>query len=256
MNIEELKYLFFDLDKTLWNWDETVVGAEDIIESLREADKKIFFHTDNTLLSRKGYAKKLTSMGIPADEEDVITSGYVAAKYLVRNNINEVYALGEQGLIEEIDNQDIKITEKAETVVLGFDRRFSYNKIEKASQILRDGGELIICSTEETFRTMKKVKPHQGSYNCTLERFAEPTLVGKPSEEFRKEFKNYFSYFPGGSLFIGDRFADIETGNNLGMTTAAVMSGEITRENLSKAGKLEKPNFGLSSLSRLNKSID
>ncbi len=255
MDTDELKYFFFDLDKTIWNWDETIIGAEDTIDSLREAGKKIYFHTDNSILSREGYAKKLTGFGIPTEKDDIITSSYVAAEYLAERNINQVYAIGEQGLMEELDKQEIRVDQNADTVLIGLDRQFSYDKLEKAQQILQNGGDLILCSRESTFRTMSKIKPHQGTYNKALESFAEPVLIGKPSIEYRKILKRYFSYFPSSSAFIGDRFADIETGNRLGMTTAAVMSGDIDREQLSQAEDFRKPDYGLSSLTRLKSRI-
>ena len=254
--IDQLKYFFFDLDKTVWNWDDTIIGSEDLVDSLRSAGKQVFFHTDNTLLSREGYAKKLTSMGIPAEESDVITSSYVAAKYLAEKDVNKVYVIGEIGLTDELDKQDVDIAEDSEVVVAGFDRQFNYNKLKRAARILQEGGELILCSTEKTFRKTKSTAPHQGPTNLALREFADKvTVVGKPSEQFRDEFRNYFSFLPTSSVFIGDRMGDIETGNRLGMTTAAVMSGEIDREILAEADDIETPNFGLSSLTRLRKRV-
>lgn len=252
--IDQLKYFFFDLDKTVWNWDDMIIGSEDLIESLRDSGKQVYFHTDNTLLSREAYARKLTSMGIPAEEKDVITSGYVAARYLAKNNANEAYVIGEKGLTDELEKHEINIRENAEFVVVGFDRQFNYNKLKRAAKILQNGGELVICNTEKKFRTTKDSIPNQGVLNSALEEFAEEvTLVGKPSEIFQDTFRDYFSFLPGSSVFIGDRLEDIETGNRLGMTTAAVMSGEISRDKLADAEDIEKPNFGLSSLTRLRK---
>lgn len=254
--INGLKYFFFDLDKTVWNWDDTIIGTEDLIDSLRDAGKHVYFHTDNTLLSREGYAKKLTSMGIPAEEEDVLTSGYIAASYLADRDINQVYVIGETGLIDELEDQDINIVEDAEVVVAGFDRQFNYNKLKRAAKILENGGELVLCSTEKTFRTSTASMPHQGPLNLALKEFAEEvTLVGKPSENFEDEFRDYFSFLPTASLLIGDRLGDIETGNRSGITTAAVMSGEIDREKLAQAEDIQTPDFGLSSLNRLRKRV-
>lgn len=254
MEVNELKNFFFDLDKTVWNWDSLVIGAEDLVDSLRESGKNVYFHTDNTLLTRKEYAKKLTSMGIPADKEDIITSGYAAAKHLESRNITEVYAIGESGLINELENHDINVAEDAEIVVAGFDRSFSYGKLRKAAEIMKEG-ELLVCSTENTFRTSGGEKPHQGPFNQALAMFGEPKLAGKPGRIFRQRFEDQFSFFPGRSVFIGDRLADIETGNRLGMKTAAVMSGDIDRSDLEDAEEMQTPDYGISSLVKLKRRI-
>ena len=54
---------------------------------------------------------------------------------------------------------------------------------------------------------------------------------------------------------IGDRKEDIVLGNELGMTTVAVMSGELDEKELKKSEGLEEPDYGLSSLHRLSKKI-
>lgn len=254
MDLDDTRTFFFDLDKTIWNWDEPLIGAADTIDSLREAGRNVYFHTDNTLMSRKSYAKKLTAMGIPAEEEDVLTSSHVIAKHLAENDVTEVYAIGESGLMEELENQGIRVAEDARVVVAGFDRQFSYNKLRRAMEILRDG-RLYTCSTEKTFRKSTGVQPHQGPFNKALAEFAEPRLAGKPSALFRDAFKEYFSYFPETSVFIGDRLEDIETGNRLGMTSIAVMSGDIDQKALENANSFQKPDYGLSSLHRLRRKI-
>ena len=255
MEIDDYKYFFFDLDKTLWNWDEPIIGAVDLIDSLREADKKVYFHTDNTLLSREGYARKLNEMNIKADKEDILTSGYVAGEYINGSDKTSAYVIGESGLIEELDEKDIEVKEKSDTVLAGFDRQFNYRKAEKAMNILQDGGKAVLCSSENTFRTKKKTMPHQGMFNQAFREMGETRLVGKPSDFYQEVFQDYFNYFPDASMFVGDRLEDMETGNNLGMTTVAVMSGDIDREILKKADEIQKPNYGLSSLARLKRKI-
>lgn len=255
MDLNEKEKFFFDLDKTLWNWNSTVIGAEDTVESLREVGKDVYFHTDNTLLSREKYAEKLSTLGIPADKEDVFTAGYAAAKTLGERDINKVYVIGESGLINELEDNDIQVTADAENVLVGFDRQFSYNKLKRAMEILVNDGNLFICSTEKTFRKTSTTDPHQGITNQTLEEFAEPKIIGKPSKQFRKHFKDYFSYFPGKSVFIGDRHEDMEAGNKLGMTTLGVMSGDMTRKSISEAEEIRKPDFGLSSLVKLKRRV-
>jgi HAD superfamily hydrolase (TIGR01450 family) len=257
LELSDINTFFFDLDKTIWNWDKNIIGSEDLMDTIREKNKEYYFHTDNTLLSREEYARKLSAMGIPAEKEQVITSGYVAAEKLADENIQKVYAIGEKGLIDELDEKDIEISKDAETVVAGFDRQFNYEKLRKAMKILQDDGTLYLCSTEITFRKTSGERPHQGPFNEALKQFADNVeLVGKPSEEFRKRFKDYFTYMPTGSLFIGDRLADIEAGNRLGMKTGAVMSGDLNRETLAKVeDERQEPDFGLSNLNRLKMNI-
>lgn len=255
MEFKEIKYFFFDLDKTLWNWDETITGAEDLVHSLEDAERKIFFHTDNSILSRKRYSEKLSKMGIPAEKEQVLTSGHVTARYLSSQGITDVYAVGESGLITELEEQGISVKQDADAAVVGLDRQFNYDKLSRVKKIADRGGDIYILSTEETFRRKKKTLPHQGITNPAMRKLGDTVLTGKPSQIYRDIFRDYFSYFPDRALMIGDRLEDIETGNRLGMKTAAVMSGDLTREKLSDAEEMQKPDIGVSHLSRIRKKI-
>ena len=254
MELSDFEYFFFDIERTLIRWKDTIIGAEDLIHTLNDQDKQIFFHTDNSLLTRKKMAEKLTDLGIPAKEEQVITSGFVAGAYLKRQGYNKVYAIGEQGLHDELHHHGIEVRKNSDAVVAGLDRQFTYSKLRKAAKIIPEG-ELFICNSEQDFQLDKETVPNQAPINNALATYGTPTLLGKPSNTFVDEMRNYFSFMPGRSLFVGDRLADVETGNKLGMKTALVMSGETKRENLTGIEQKQKPDFGVSNLNRLTKKL-
>lgn len=252
--VVEKNTFFLDIERTLLKWDDTVIGAEELVSRLRDAGKRVKFHTDNSLISRKAYARRLTSNGIPADEEDILNSAYVATEYFYDNNINKVYSIGESGLIEELDRRDIKVSREAKNTVVGLDRKFTYSKLSEIME-RSEKGELFTLSNQKFFEKSSGLQPHQGPINAAIREFSDVKNLGKPSEEFQDTFRNYFSYYPGNSVLIGDRKEDIILGNELGMTTVAVMSGELDEEELKKAEGLEEPDYGLSSLHRLSKKI-
>lgn len=255
MELHECDTFFFDLDRTLWTWDEMKPDALDLLETLRTTENDIYFHTDNTLLSRKGYADKLTEMGFQTQKEDILTSGFVLAEELTHQGVKEVYVAGESGLITELQRDDVNISKEAENAVIGFDRNFSYDKLQKIANIAGNDGNTYICSTEKTFQRTKKSQPHQKALNNAIKEFSDSKLVGKPSDTYRKRFKRYFSYFPGKSAFIGDRLEDIETGNKLGMTTALVMNGATDEEELKNAEGEQVPDYAITSLDKLRRRI-
>lgn len=255
MELHENESFFFDLDRTIWNWKSFRPGASDLLETLRSTGRDVYFHTDNTLLTRKGYADKISEMGFQTTREEVITSGYVTAQELSRRGVTEAYVAGESGLISEIQDAGIDISEDAEFAVLGFDRSLSYDKMEKIKEITQRGGNLMICSTEKFFLKGEKTMLHQKPSNSAVKEFTDPQLTGKPGEIFQRHFKKYFSYFPGKSAFIGDRTADIVTGNSLGMTTAALMQGAIDEETLRNSREKQIPDYALTSLEKLRRRI-
>jgi len=49
----------FDLDGTLWLWTELLPRVDKVMKILEELEKNIFFITNNCLLTRTGFARKL-----------------------------------------------------------------------------------------------------------------------------------------------------------------------------------------------------
>lgn len=253
--INNAENFFFDLDKTVWNRDSLTLGSEDLVHRLKQSGKNVYFHTDNTLFTREELARKLSSMGIKTEKEQIFNVGYALGRYLSENMVNKAYVIGETGLMDELEETGIEITENAETVIVGLDRQFNYDKMRRAFEIMENGGRMYICSTENSFNTGNSEKPHQGSYNSVFDNFENVETAGKPGDIFVEQFKDYFNYNRMNSIFIGDRLADIETGNRLGMSTGAVMSGNLTKPRIAKAGKRQKPDFGIPSLHKLRRRI-
>ncbi len=248
-------HFFLDLDNTVWDWDSLKPGAEELVHRLRQSDKQVKFHTDNTLMSREGYADKLSSMGIEAEKTDVFTVGYALARHLSENMVSKAYVVGETGLMEELERNGIEITEEAETVIFGYDRQFNYSKARKALETVENGGRVYLCSTEKYFQSSMTKKPHQGLFNRIFDDFDRTEIAGKPGELFVEQFKNYFDYNRTNSIFIGDRLADIETGKKLGMTTGGFIGGNLSKKKLRKAEKRQKPDFGVDNLQKLRRRI-
>lgn len=256
MDLTQINKFYFDLDQTLWNWNETILGAEDLIHTLQRSGRQAYFHTDNSLLSNSSYAKKLNKMDIDAEKESILTVNHVAAKYFNRKNIHSVYTIGENDLIQELGKHNIENSQTAENVLLGLDRQFSYTKLQRAMKILENGGKLYICSTEDKLKRGKKSTPHQKALNNALKTYSDNVkLLGKPSDEFVNAFSSYFGYLPEKSLFVGDRLDDIEVGNKLGMKTALVMSGKTSKNDLKDIENIRRPDFGVSNLSKLSARI-
>lgn len=166
------KTFFFDIERTLMKWDETLIGAEELVSKLRDNGKTVKFHTDNSLISRKAYSKRLTSNGIPAEEKDILNSAYVAAEHLYRQEINKVFTVGETGLIEELDRRDISISRDAKNTVIGLDRKFNYDKL---SRVMEKSGEgrVFTLSNQKFFEKSSGLKPHQKPINQAVREFSD-----------------------------------------------------------------------------------
>jgi len=73
----------------------------------------------------------------------------------------------------------------------------------------------------------------------------------KPEPEILEKILSKFSLGPDQALFVGDMTVDVETGNNAGVATIAVLTGSSTKEEIASL----KPFQSISNISNLIKFI-
>ena len=65
--IKNSDVFIFDCDGVIWKGDSLIPGVPAVLDKLRAQGKMIFFVTNNSTKSRKGYLKKFTGLGLNVD---------------------------------------------------------------------------------------------------------------------------------------------------------------------------------------------
>ncbi len=232
----------FDLDGTVYLEDKLIEGAKEAIAELQNRGDRVVYLTNKSIATRMQYVEKLRKLGIPAELNQVINSNYMTAKYLqARLNANEaVLVIGEQPLIEELTEMGIQITEdekEAHYVVVGWDRHFTYEKINKAYQAWLNKAKIIATNPDRTCPVEGGEIPDCGAMIGALEgATGQPidSITGKPSR-IMAEFvvTDVLMMDPSDCYMIGDRLeTDIKMGNEFGLKSVLVLTGITTRDML------------------------
>ena len=80
----------------------------------------------------------------------------------------------------------------------------------------------------------------------------QPLYIGKPQPTMVQELMKKFGVNKSETLVIGDRlYTDVASGNNAGVDTVCVLSGEATLEDIQNAQGVEKPAFVFESVKNL-----
>lgn len=106
--LEQVDVFIFDCDGVIWKGDSLIDRVPAVLDMLRKAGKKVFFVTNNSTKSRKGYLGKFKSLGLEDTRaEEIFSSSFAAAAYLEQTKFKEtgkkVYIIGEVGIEEELD---------------------------------------------------------------------------------------------------------------------------------------------------------
>ena len=162
-----------------------------------------------------------------------------------------IYLQGTKSLVEEYKANGLKIatdyTENAGAIVVAFDPEFTGEKVYNTSKMLTMH-DLPYYATNPDW-----VCPVEFGYipDCGLmcqsyERATgkRPIFIGKPQPTMIFEVMKKFGVSKEETVVIGDRlYTDIASGNNAGVDTVCVLSGEVTLAEVDEAKGVEKPTF-------------
>ncbi len=255
--IEGLDGFIFDLDGTVYLGEAALPGAVETIDFLRGQGKQVLFVTNKPLQPRATYAQKLSRLGIPAQPDDIITSGYVMGYYLAQH-FSELglYVIGEEALLDELRGFGLKIVDEfadqspqeviqphgVDAVIVAFDRTLDYRKLNSAYQALVRGARFFATNSDKMCPMPDGGIPDAGGTITALEHMSGrqlELLAGKPSQIILQVIFDRLGLRPERCLMIGDRLeTDIFMGQQAGMKTASVLTGASTRAD---AERLETP---------------
>ena len=235
-----IRSLILDMDGVLWRDVEPIGNLEAIFSTISQGGFSFVLATNNSTLSAAQYVRKLNSFGVDVEIEQVVNSSQATAHFLreISPDGGPVYIIGEQGLEGALNDYGFYHQESdVEYVVVGLDRRLSYENLAKATLLINNNVPLIATNPDKTFPTPDGLVPGAGAIVAALEAAtqAKAEVIGKPSPIMYQVAIDRLNSQPAQTLVIGDRLeTDILGAQKLGCPTALVLSG-VTDEDKAKA---------------------
>jgi len=177
----------FDLDGVFYKGKENreKIGGARAIEALRESGKKLFVLTNNSTDSIETVHARLAEFDIPVRKEEILTSALLTAEYLSKKHGKVSYFLiGEKGLESEMRKYGHSRTAgEAQFVVVGLDRKLTYDKLDKAARLVRNGASIVATHTARLYMYNNGPAIATGPIVRALEYATQKkaTVIGKPS---------------------------------------------------------------------------
>lgn len=239
--LRRIKNFVVDLDGVVYLLNTPIPENVEFLRRARLEGFRMAFLTNNTFLTREGYMAKLKSMGVEAEIGEIFSSAFVTAGYLRREKPKaRVYAIGEQGLKEELRRAELQVLSRfspkgADFVVVGLDRRLTFQKMKTALDFLVGGAQLVGTNPDPTYPTENGVIPGAGAILAGLERASgcRARVIGKPSPDILLFVLDVLGFQPEETAVIGDRIdTDVVLGKNCGVSTILVLTGVARREEI------------------------
>jgi 4-nitrophenyl phosphatase len=246
MNLEfsKVKGLILDLDGVLWRSDEPIGDLPKIFQQIKNKGWKVMLASNNATRSSEFFREKMKSFGVELEPWQVINSPQVTAEYLHKKfpQGGSVYIIGEEGIRNALAEKGFFHGENnVLAVIVGLDRKITYNKLAKATSLIRDGIPFIGTNPDKTYPTPEGLVPGAGAIIAAVEAASgvTPIYMGKPQPEMFKICLERMGLNPYEVIAVGDRLeTDIAAGQAVGCNTALVLSGVTT---LDKAQEWDPP---------------
>jgi len=218
-----------DLDGVVYLGSEPIRGAAEALAAFARGGIELLFVTNNATRSRRTAAEAVRALvGYEARPEQMVTSSWATAAW-IRGRVETALVVGEEGLIETLDEFGIRVVDspdEVDAVVVGLDRRVDYDRIARAAQALHRGARLYATNTDATYPTPQGLAPGAGAIVAAVETAAGVTaeVCGKPHLPMRRLLDELTA---GRTVaVIGDRVeTDVALGVAQGWATILVLTG-------------------------------
>ncbi len=250
-----IRALIIDMDGVLWRGSQVLPGVAEFFAFLNHNSIRFLLSTNNATRTAESVVEQMKRIGVDIKSEQGLTSANATARWL-RHKLApgaRVLVIGEKALSQElaregfdpVDPTDpLRSGERTAAVVVGLDRRFTYDKLYRAMVEIRLGAEFIATNGDVTFPAEHGLAPGAGALVAAVRAASqtEPTTIGKPHQPMYETALELLGTPREQTAMLGDRLdTDIEGGEAAGLPTILVMTG-VTTEGELRASRI-KPTF-------------
>lgn len=257
--VERYAGFVIDLDGTVYLDEVLLPGAAAALAAVRKLGTPHVFLTNKPLERSAFYAGLLRRLGIPTDDNQVVSSLDALVLYLGVSAVGaRILCVSEPLVIEVLGEAGFQVVphteaESADVVVVSFDRTFDYGKLHAAYRAVNAGAAIVATNPDRFCPTVDGGLPDCAAMLAAVEACTgvrAEAIVGKPSRHMAAAVLDRLGLPPERVLVVGDRLAtDIAMAAAAGMDSALVLSGDSQRDDL--AASEIKPGFLLDTIGGL-----
>lgn len=242
--LRDIECFILDMDGTIYLEERVLPGAKELISLFDDRNISYYFFTNNSSKSADNYIEKLKRLGFGNYSRDrLITSADVIADYINKTYGKHAtaYVVGTPELIEHLSGAGIHCiqTGKPDCLVVGFDTTLTYEKANRAVELIREGVPFLAANMDAVCPLDGgKVLLDCGSICAMLTHATgvKPKFFGKPFAETAEYIFNITNIPLNRTAVVGDRlYTDMRFAADNGMCSIGVLSGEMTRDDIAKS---------------------
>ena len=236
-----MRAILFDLDGVIYQGDQPIEGAADVITWVRREAIPHLFLTNTSSRPRSELCRKLAGMGIAIDSEHILSPPAAAARWLREQVAGPVALFVPPATQSEFAglplwNGDVNQTVAA--VVIGdLAEAWTFARLNQAFQLLMSSPapRLVALGMTRYWRTPAGLQLDAGPFVSALQYATgiEPVVTGKPARAFFLTAAETLGLAPDQLLMVGDDIrGDVQGAQHAGLGAALVRTGKFQAQDL------------------------
>lgn len=265
--LDSFDMLMSDCDGVVWNFTGPIAGVDKALQLLRADGKKLAFISNNGMRTMEEYQKKFQSLGIVAQEDDIVHPALTTVHYLKSVNMQDaVYCIATEVFKDYLRNEGLQVMDgpkesfpdtreenqvrvysdyfdhqdpKVGAVVIDIDVNLSLAHLMKAKCYLEQNPNcLFIAGATDHIIPLGSSKDviGPGYFIEILERATgrNALVLGKPGKALAQVVQKRFHITaPKRVLFVGDMLPqDMGFGSRCGFQKLLMLSGGTSKDAL------------------------
>ncbi|MFC4565322.1 HAD-IIA family hydrolase [Nocardiopsis mangrovi] len=239
-----------DLDGVVYIGPRAVPAAPEAIDKARAAGMRVAFVTNNAARTPAAIAERLTSIGVAAAPDEVVTSAEAAARLIAERFPagSPVLVVGDTGLRLAVRRQGLRpvtlAVERPVAVVQGYSPRLAYDQLVEGTLAVAAGALFVASNSDATAPLERGIQPGNGSLTRVIAHATgvSPVVAGKPMRPLHDE--GVLRTGARTPLVVGDRLdTDIEGATTRRCPSLLVLSGVTTPAALVEAVPEHRPSY-------------
>ena len=170
--LSKITHLIIDMDGVLYLGDQPMPRLREFFAFLRERPIPFILATNNSTRTPQEYVDKLAGMGVTVSPDEILVSGQATARFLAREypRGTRVHVFGMPALKQAMTDEGFVLAdEDVQLVVASMDREVTYEKLKRATLLIRGGARFIATNLDPTNPSEEGLIPGTGSMIVALE---------------------------------------------------------------------------------------
>ena len=229
-----IKAVLCDIGGVLYEGETPIAGAIEAIARIKQR-YPIRFLTNTTQKTGAQVVGTLQQMGFDISSDEVMTALDVTRLLLEQEESGACYLLTDNASTFFADLP----TEPCRYVVVGdAQENFTYERLNRAFRVLKNGGELLAAAKNRYFKDSDgELSMDAGGFVAALEYASgkDARIVGKPSHDFYRLACASMGVEPHETLMIGDDIeSDVLGAQEAGLKAILVQTGKFSPDDMQR----------------------